>query len=301
MLKDPRSDRFVAHFLDEWLELRNIDFTTPDRQLYPDFDPWLRDSMLEETRSTFRSLLDHDRGVVHLVHSDRVTINQRLADLYAIPGVVGAAFREVTVPDGVPRGGFLTQAAILKVTANGTATSPVLRGAWISHRLLGVEHRPPPPDVPSVEPDARGASTVRQILEKHRADPSCASCHARIDPPGFALESFDAVGRFRDRYRAVDAKGKLAPGLPVDAGGTLPDGRAFSDVASFRKLVAGDRENLARNLVRQLLTYATGMPVGFSDRADVEAVVARAKSRDYGVRSLIEESVLSGAFGRSPR
>lgn len=296
MLKDPRSGRFVEHFLDEWLELRNIDFTTPDPQLYPEFDPWLRDSMLEETRVTFRRMIDEDLGVDKLVASENVVINQRLAELYRIPGVSGAKLRPVAVPAGNPRGGFLTQGAVLKVTANGTATSPVLRGAWISERILGVPRRPPPPNIPAIEPDARGAVTIRQIIEKHRADPSCAACHAAIDPPGLALEPFDAIGSWRERYRASNGQGKTVPGLPVDSTGTLPDGRSFEDIGGLRRLLVTDPDSLARNLIRQLLVYATGRGLRFTDRSEVEAILARVREQKWGVRSILREVVASGFF-----
>lgn len=296
LLADAKSDRFVEHFLDEWLELRNIDFTTPDPQLYPDFDPWLRDAMLEETRATFRRMLDEDRGVAELVRSDTVLVNQRLARLYELPGVEGAALRGVAVPKGLPRGGFLTQAAILKVTANGTSTSPILRGAWISERLLGLERRPPPAEVPAIDPDARGATSIREIVEKHRADPSCAGCHARFDPPGLALESFDAIGRRRDHYRGSDARGKRQTGPKVDPSGKLPDGRTFEDVDGLARLLSSDPEALARNVVLRLLTYAAGRRPGFADRADVEAVLEKAKHRGFGLRSLLEEAVVSPVF-----
>ena len=191
MLADARSERFIEHFLDEWLELKKIDFTTPDPNLYPEFDPWLRDSMLAESRAYFRKLLTQNLGVSHVVAAETMLINQRLAELYGIRGVTGAELREVAIPAGSARGGFLTQASVLKVTANGTATSPVLRGVWVMERLLGIPRQPPPPNIPAVEPDATGAVTIRQMIEKHRADTACASCHAKMDPPGMALESFD--------------------------------------------------------------------------------------------------------------
>jgi hypothetical protein len=296
MLQDPKSARFVSHFLDEWLEMRNIDFTTPDPHLYPDFDPWLRDAMLEETRGTFRRMLDQDRSVVHLVASDDLLINQRLAELYGIPGVTGAKLRSVPLPEGNPRGGLLTQAAVLKVTANGTATSPVLRGVWISERLLGLPRNPPPPNIPAIEPDARGAVTIRQMIEKHRADPTCASCHAKMDPPGLALESFDAIGAWRDRYRVPAGDGKPKVGLPVDSTGTLPDGRTFNDVRDLRRLLAADPDALARNLIRELLIYGTGVGLRYSDRAEIDAILSRVAARKYGLRSLLEEVAVSRIF-----
>jgi len=322
MLNDPRSDRFIEHFLDEWLEMKKIDFTSPDPQLYPDFDPWLRDSMLEETRGTFRKLLAENLGVSQIIQSDFVLINQRLAELYGIRGVIGADFRSVKVPNGTPRGGFLTQAAVLRVTANGTATSPVLRGVWVTERILGIPRNPPPPNIPAVEPDATGAVTIRQMIEKHRADRACASCHAIMDPPGMALENFDVIGGWRDRYRlsgqpkkmkkgkelieepsieiVSDAglrhRVKLRLGSKVDASGELEDGRKFDDLAGLQKLFLKDEDQLARNLLRQLTIYATGAGFRFSDRETIDAMVARTRNDRHGLRTLVHEVVQSGIF-----
>jgi hypothetical protein len=222
--------------------------------------------------------------------------------------VTGASLRRVDLPPDSLRGGLMTQASILKVTANGTTTSPVLRGHWITERILGLE-TPPPPPVASVEPDIRGAVTIRQQLAKHRADPSCASCHAKMDPPGFALESFDVMGGFRDRYRAAKEGVTPAPGvglngqrfafhyaLPVDAAGELPDGRAFRDVREIKKLLLTDELPIARNLAKQLVTYATGQPVHFSERDQLEQILAAARPSHYGVRSLVHAIVASDLF-----
>ncbi|MEM7012031.1 MAG: DUF1592 domain-containing protein [Verrucomicrobiota bacterium] len=324
MLDDSRSDRFVEHFLDEWLELKDIDFTTPDPQLYPEFDPWLRDSMLAETRAYFRDLITENRSIDHVVDSDFVLINQRLAELYEIRGVAGGLLREVKLPSNSPRGGFLAQAAVLKVTANGTATSPVLRGVWVTERILGIPLRPPPPNIPAVEPDATGAVTIRELIEAHRADEACASCHRIMDPPGFALESFDVIGGWRDNYRAsgrpkmvwvgegkervkqlephvsvLTARGDRKPirlGGHVDASGQLLDGGEFEDIDEFRQLLLADKKALARNLARQLTIYATGKGYRFSDRPVIEQIVDNAENSDFGVRSLIEAVVTSALF-----
>jgi len=208
------------------------------------------------------------------------------------------------------RGGFLTQAAVLKVTANGTTTSPVLRGAWVMERLLGRPAPPPPPSIPAVEPDIRGAATIRQQLEQHRAQESCAGCHARIDPAGFALEAFDVLGGERARYRALGAPGTAPqPGLgrggqkfafqlalPVDPTGEWIDGSRFADIREFKRVLLRDEDQLARNLAGQLVTYATGAPVRFSDRAAVEAMLARTRPGGHGVRSLLHAVVQSRLF-----
>ncbi len=329
MLADARSKRFIQHFLDEWIELKKIDFTTPDPALYPEYDAWLHDSMLAETRGDFRRIVERDLGVRALIQGETVLINQRLAELYGLRGVTGSEFREVKLPPGSPRGGLLTQASVLKVTANGTATSPVLRGVWVMERILGIPRQPPPPNIPGVEPDATGAVTIRQMIEKHRADSACASCHAKMDPPGFALENFDAIGGWRDHYRLAgkpknirvgkgeDARTveeptieivsdsaflrnrvKMRLGSPVDASGELPDGNTFKDINELRTLLLKDEDALARNVVCQLLTYATGRAPRFSDRDEIESIVSKTKPSHHGVRTIIEHIVASPLFAK---
>ncbi len=211
LLKAPRSQRFVDDFLGQWLKLRQIAANDPDRKLYPEFSPYLQDSFVAESRAYFRELIDRDLGASYLVKSDFAMLNEKLAVHYGIPGVSGSRIRRVALPAGSPRGPFLTQGAILKVTANGTTTSPVPRGAFVMDRLLGRPPEPPPPNIPAIEPDVRGASTIREQLDRHRQSASCASCHARIDPPGFALEVFDVIGGGRTRYRSI-GQGDPAPG-----------------------------------------------------------------------------------------
>jgi len=310
LLADPRSDRLVEAFTDYWLDLRKIDDTSPSATLYNDYelDDPLKQAALAETRLFVAELLRADLPARNLVDSDFTYANERLAAHYGLPGITGAAMRRVDLPAGSVRGGLMTQASILKVTANGTTTSPVLRGHWITERILGIE-TPPPPPVAAVEPDIRGAVTIRQQLEKHRADPSCASCHATMDPPGFALESFDVMGGWRDQYRAVKEGVASVPGvglngqrfafhhaLPVDAAGELPDGRPFQDVREFKRLLLVDEASLARALAKQLVIYATGQPVRFSERDQLETLLQRAAPRGYGVRTLVHEIVQSDLF-----
>ena len=309
LLADPKSRRFEEDFLGQWLKLRSIAANDPDRKLYPEASPYLQDSMLAETRAYFRELLDKDLSATHLVKSDFVMVNGKLATHYGIPGVSGAQVRRVPLPPGCPRGGFLTQAAVLKVTANGTTTSPVPRGAFVMERLLGKKPEPPPPNVAAVEPDVRGATTIRELLDKHRSDASCASCHAKMDPPGFALESFDVIGGYRARYRSLGTgdepeRGSIDPflgiafklGPRVDPSGVLPDGRKFSGVSELQALLAADPDALLDNLARQFAVYATGRPVGFGDRDAIAAIVADAKKRGGGVRTLLQAVVLSELF-----
>lgn len=310
LLDDPKSARFVEAFLDYWIDLRKMDDTTPSTTLYNDYylDDSLDEAAVLESRLYFADMVRRNLPARQVIDSDFTYLNERLARHYDTPGVTGSKMRRVPLPPGSPRGGFLTQASVLKVTANGTTTSPVLRGVWIVERILGIRI-PPPPPVPAVEPDIRGAVTIRQQLAKHSEDASCAACHSKMDPPGFALESFDVFGGWRDHYRAVsedkpavEGRGKNGQpfefhyGLPVDAAGTLPDGRPFQDIREFKKLLLEDDVPIARNLASQLIVYATGAPVRFSDRPAVEQILERTRDDAHGTRSLIHAIVQSELF-----
>jgi hypothetical protein len=310
MLADSKSSRFIEAFSDYWLDLRKIDDTSPSTTLYNDYelDEPLKQAALEETRSFVHKLITDDLPARNVVDSDFTYLNERLAEHYGVPDVRGAQMRYVALPSGSVRGGLLTQASVLKVTANGTTTSPVLRGNWIAERILGIRVLPPP-SVPAVEPDIRGAVTIRQQLEKHRTDANCASCHAKIDPPGLALEAFDVMGGYRQRYRAFSDTVPATRGigfngqafafhyaLPVDCSGSLSDGSAFQDIRELKSLLLRDERGLARNLTSQLIVYATGAPIGFSDREVVETILDRVAARGFGVRSLIHEIVQSELF-----
>ena len=320
MLADPKSNRFIEHFLDQWLDLRLIDFTTPDSDLYPEFDPLLEWSMLEETRAFVRELIDRDASVANLIDSDFAFVNSRLAKHYRLPAVDHVDVRRVELPRDSIRGGLLTQASVLKVTANGTTTSPVVRGAWVMDRIFGDPPPPPPPGTPAIEPDIRGATTVREQLEAHRQEPVCASCHAKFDPPGMALEAFDVIGGWRAGYRVLDPQ-KTTPeakleydmfgyrpdtppnvryriGAAVDASAELADGRAFEDVHGLKRLLLGDTRQVARSLAEKLLIYATGARTSFADRREIERIVDAAEAHDYGARTILEQVVLSEAFHR---
>jgi hypothetical protein len=293
--------------------LRDINATTPDKAIYPEFEELLQWSAVRETQLFFDELLKENLSVRNFIDSDFTMLNARLAKHYGIADVQGVALRKFMLKPEYHRGGVLTQASVLKVTANGTTTSPVLRGVWVLDRIMGQAVPPPPPNVPAVEPDIRGATTIREQLAKHRATASCVGCHARIDPPGFALESYDVIGGWRDRYRVVAEQknrvnnrvGPLAKylaayqyglGRPVEAGDALPDGRQFSDVAEFKKLLLADSEQIARCVSEKLVTYATGQPVGFSDHRAVNQILAETKASDYGLRSLIHAVVASELF-----
>jgi hypothetical protein len=309
LLADSRSDRFIADFADQWLDLRKIDATQPDLRVYPEAREHLKHSMIAETRAYLREMITSDLSVTHLVKSDFAMLNQSLSVHYGIAGVTGCAIRKVVLPPDSPRGAFLTQAAVLKVTANGTTTSPVTRGAWMNERILGNPVPPPPADVPALDPDTRNATTIREKLEKHRADAVCAGCHAKIDPPGFALESFDVIGGFRERYRSLFTGSPLMEfhfdcgwdprvrlNQSVDPSGQLSSGERFQNLADFQSLVLRNPEALAANMVRQLLMYATGAAPHYSDRREIERIVAATKPSRHGLRSLIDAIVQSDLF-----
>lgn len=295
LLGGKTGDRFIKEFCGQWLDLVDIDFTEPDRKLYSDFDIVVQNGMLDETHRYIEQLLEDDAGPDRLVNSDFTFLNSRLARYYGIDGIEGDELQRVSLGPESHRGGLLAQGSILKVTANGTNTSPVLRGIWVSERILGTPIPPPPTNVPAVEPDIRGSRTLREQLQKHLADDSCAVCHRKIDPPGYALENFDAAGQWRDKYLQV-SKGKKKRGLPIDASYTLPDGRAFKGFDDFRQLVSDAPRPLARNFAEKLLIFGTGAPLSFSDRALVEQIVDETEEQDHGLRSLLHAVVASPLF-----
>jgi hypothetical protein len=291
--------------------LAAISGAAPDEELYPDYqlDDYLAESMIDETQLFFAELIKNNLHITNVVSSDFAILNERRATHYKIPDVTGVEFRRVSLPKDSLRGGLLTEASVLKVTANGTTTSPVKRGAWIMARILGKPPTPPPHGTPAIEPDIRGATTIREQFAKHRADPSCNSCHRSIDPPGLALENFDVMGGWRDKYRAIVEGVPPVTGIgkgglkftfhyaqPVDPSGQLWDGRAFGGIQEFKKLLLQDEPQIARNLAGQLAVYATGAPVRFSDRAAIERILDRTRGQNYAVKSLILEIVQSELF-----
>ena len=306
MLNDRRAQAFTLDFTDQWLGLRQIDATTPDKRLYPGFDDLLQWSMLEETHRFFADLLARDGSITNFIDSDYTMLNRPLAQLYDIDGISGTELRKTSIPPSSHRGGVLTQGSVLKVTANGTSTSPVIRGAWVMRNILGQPPKPPPPNVPAIEPDTRGATTIRELLEKHRSQATCAACHAHIDPPGFALESFDVIGGWRGNYHtyggglgANDPKlnGKSKKPLPpIDASGTMPDGRAFANFDEFKQLLMTDKDQVTRCLAEKMLIYATGAGLDFVDRPAVETIVAHTSAHGYGLRTMVHEVVESPVF-----
>ena len=308
LLEDARSQRFYEDFTGQWLELSRIAETTPDPVLFPEYRFLLHHGMAAETPAFLRELVARDLPVRSLLKPGFAMLTQRLAEHYGVPGVEGVEMRKVPLPPDSLRGGLLGHAAIHKLTANGTTTSPVKRGVWVCDRLLNAPAPPPPPGISSIDPDTRGTTTVREQLDRHRSDPSCAACHAKIDAPGFALEVFDPVGGLRERYRS-NGKGDIPPekgraawkvdyklGPHVDPSGSLSDGRAFMGPAEFVALLASDDEKLARAFVAHLSRYATGAEVNFTDRAKIQSIVDAKKASGYGLRSLIHALAVSDLF-----
>ncbi len=268
------------------------------------FDELLQVSMVREGEGFFRQLLTENLPITNILDSDWAMLNQRLAEHYGVPGVHGLALRKVKLPSNSVRGGVLTQAGVLKVTANGTTTSPVLRGVWVLENILGQPVPPPPPNTGGIEPDIRGAETIREQLDKHRHEESCMVCHVKIDPPGFALESFDPIGDFRENYlrwivhNEEKGYGSVKPGAPVDPSGKLATGEPFGDIREFKKLLLARSDAFAHCLAEKLLTFGLGREMGFSDRDAVDAIVKQTTEGGGGLRTLIHAIIESETFAQ---
>lgn len=310
LIHDPRFDRFVEAFLDYWLDLRELQANAPDATLYPDYylDDQLTEASLFETRLFFRTLVRENHPVTALIDADFAYVNERLALHYDLEAREGVELRRVKLPPDSIRGGLLTQASVSRVTANGTTTSPVLRGVWIARRILGLDIPEPPSGIEAIEPDTRGATTIREQLDLHRNVASCAGCHRKFDPVGFALESLDIAGGHRERYRALGTEGDPVQGygknghafkyrlaLPVDTSGELPDGQEFEGVGELRKLLVRKPRELARNLLHQFIVASTGAPVRFVDREEVERILDRI-APEYRIQTMLRALVSSKLF-----
>ncbi|MBY0398435.1 MAG: DUF1588 domain-containing protein, partial [Thermoleophilia bacterium] len=272
----------------QWLQLRRLAGANPDPALFPGVDGSLRDAMRRETEETFAYVVRENRSVLELLDADYTFLNGALARHYGIDGVAGDALRKVALPDR-RRGGLLTQASILTLTSNPNRTSPVKRGQWILQQILGTPPPPPPPDVPKLDEgaDAAASATLRDRLEMHRANPQCASCHQQMDPLGFALENYDAVGR----WRAIDA------GAPVDPSGTLAGGRAFADAAELKAILAtAGARKFSKSLIENLMTYALGRGLEPLDYCAVEDIRSALVADQYKARAAIRGVVASRAF-----
>ena len=287
MLADPRSESLVTGFAGQWLHLRNLESITPDGRLFPDFDDNLRQAMRRETELLFDEVMRHDRSVMELIKSDHAWLNERLAKHYEIPNVYGTRFRRVEVGANGERGGLLRQGSILTVTSYATRTSPVLRGKWILENLIGMPPPPQPPNVPALKDNTVSAALpMRERLAQHRANAACASCHKLMDPVGFALENFDAVGRWRT----------TEDGRPVDAAGGAPDGSEFVGVGGLEEALMRRPEMFVGTLTEKLLTFALGRGVEYYDGPAVRQVVSAARAKDFRFSALIEAVVTSTPF-----
>lgn len=305
MLADPKAGRFVNDFLGQWLLLDKINATTPDGNLYPEYDEILGKSLVAETRAFFTALLHENLSLTNLIDSEFTFVNRRLASHYEFDAVAGQHMRKVSLPEGSLRGGVLTHAAVLKTTANGTVTSPVTRGNFVLTNFLGTPVPSSPPGVGSIEPDTRGETTIREILAAHRDNDTCNACHRMIDPPGFALECFDPIGSFRTHYRASGpGEGFLAmfsgepfhQGPPADASGVMADGTTFAGIQEFKDALMKQKEQVARQFVSQLIVYSTGSEIEFADRDVIEEILRASQSQDYPVVDLLLAIIQSRLF-----
>jgi mono/diheme cytochrome c family protein len=287
MLKDPKSQALVENFGGQWLELRKLESAKPDRKIFPEFEDYLRMSMLKETELFFGDIVRSDRSIINFIDADYTFLNERLARFYGIPGVKGPEFRQVPLAGNAQRGGILTHASVLTVSSYTTRTSPVLRGKWILENILNAPPPPPPPDVPNLD-EAKVGSTasLRQQLEEHRKNPTCASCHSRMDPLGFGLENFNAIGQ----WRTEDGK------FPIDSSGTLPDGRTFSGPRELKTILLADRDSFAQGMAEKLLTYALGRGLERYDKPTVKRIAKNAAAQDYRFSGLVLEIVNSLPF-----
>jgi hypothetical protein len=286
MLADPKSNALAENFAGQWLEVRRLESITPDRDSFPDFDDYLRDSMKQETELFVENLLHNDGSILDLIDGKYTFLNERLAAHYGIPGVKGTEFRKVDLT-GTTRGGVLTQGSVLTVSSYATRTSVVLRGKWVLDNLLNSPPPPPPPNVPGLDASHLGTSaSLRQAMEQHRANPVCASCHTRMDPIGFSLENYDAVGSWRDKDGS----------LPVDSSGVLPDGRTFRGADGLKGILRADKDKFAGAVTTKLLEYALGRGVESYDQPAIRKIAGSLDADEYRASSLVLDIVNSFPF-----
>jgi hypothetical protein len=287
MLADKRSESLVTNFADQWLYLRNLDSINPDMRLFPDFDDNLRQAMRQETELFFESILHEDRSVLELIKADYTFLNERLAKHYGIPQIYGSQFRRVSLDQQSRRGGLLRQGSILAVTSYATRTSPVIRGQWVLKNIVGSPPPPPPANVPALKDNTvSNTLSMRDRLKEHRANQACASCHKLMDPLGFALENFDAVGRWRDSEADK----------PIDASGEFLDGAKFNDVSGLEQALLNRPELFVRTLTEKLMTYALGRRVEYYDATAIRKIVAATHDDNYRFSRIIAGIVQSTPF-----
>jgi hypothetical protein len=283
MLTDDRADAFIEHFTDSWLRINILGSMPPDHKTFESYyDDRLECFFKDETRLFFADLLENNGSILNFLDSDYTFLNDALAAHYGVEGVTGEHFRRVALKLEHHRGGLLGQGSVLTLTANGIETSPVVRGVWVLENIFGTPPSPPPPDVEPLEPDTRGATTIREQLNRHRNVEACAECHRKIDPAGFALEFYDPVGGYRNRYPARRGNGPL-----VDGSGQLPSGEAFQDERGLKKLLLDRKERFTEALTEKLLTYATGRSMTYRDHVDIRKIAAGCAERGYGLRDLV--------------
>jgi hypothetical protein len=286
MLADPKAWALVENFAGQWLEIRRLETAQPDRERFPDFDEYLRASMIKETQLFFQYVMKQDRSILDFINGPYSFLNERLARHYGISGITGSEFRKVDLT-GTGRSGVLTQGSVLEVSSYGNRTSVVLRGKWILENILNAPPPPPPANVPSLDEDAVGSSaTLRQQMEQHRKNAVCASCHSKMDPLGFGFENFDAVGT----WRTMDGK------FPIDASGVLPDGRKFQGAEELKVILRQQKDSFAECLAEKLLTYALGRGLDHSDQPAVKQIVTHMAADDYKFSSLLLGIVNSTPF-----
>ena len=297
MLRDPKAKAFIEHFTDGWLRMNTLGSMLPDGKSFESYySQRLEYAMREETRLYFENLLANNGPVLDFLDSDYTFLNGSLAKHYGLEGINGEAFRRVRLPENSRRGGLLGHASVLTVTANGVETSPVVRGVWILENILGTPPSPPPPDVEPLEPDTRGATTIRDQLKKHRDVQACADCHAKIDPLGFALEFYDPIGGYREFYPSVDAGDSRALGKQVDGSGELPSGEHFSDERGLKQVLMDRKDRFAYTLTEKLLVYGTGREMTFRDHGVIEGIASDIAESGYGLRDLVVAIADSDVF-----
>src|ERR1051326_2496031 len=282
-----RTAAFAENFAGQWLETRNLDVVKPDPEKFPEWNPELRDAMKRETSLFFEYVLRENRPISDFLNADYTFMNERLAQHYGIQGVIGNEFRRVELPASSPRGGILSQASVLTVSSYPTRTSPVLRGKYVLQNILGAPPPPPPPDVPVLDESAIGSKmSLPAQLGQHRADATCAACHSKMDPLGFGLENYNAIGRWRD----------MDGNFPVDARGTLPNGKTFSTPAEMRAALSSQLPQFSRALTEKMLTYALGRGLKPYDTRTVDRIDQELERNEYRFQALVHQIVNSLPF-----
>lgn len=297
MLRDPKSRGLADNFGGQWLGTRELGVMQPDEEVFPQYSPLVEASLREETHLYFDHLLRNNLSIEKFLDSDFVFVNEPLAALYGIPNIKGNVFRKVTLKPMQHRGGVLTQGTMLSITSDGVRSSPVVRGVWILENILGDPPPPPPSDVPDLEADTRGTKTIREELARHRHIESCNSCHRKIDPLGFALENYDAIGQWRTHYAAANP-----PQIPVDNLGELPDGTKVAGVTALKRVLLSSKREFAHCLAEKLFSYACSRKVELGDEESVERIVQAVEADGYRFQALIQAIVHSSEFrGLAPR